>query len=326
MRTLTILAVLLLAGCATTGEAPDWVRGTAAAYPATDFLLGRGSGDAVAPAQERARADLAKGISVAVNAASEDVQRAESGIGAGAYSGQHEQRISTRSEALLRGVRIAELWRDPETGQQHALAVLPKLQTAQGLRREIGQRDDGLARQLAAAQAAGDPLAQLGPAERALRLAEEREALDRMLRVVDATGSGMPPAHGLARLRADRDALVARVRIAVDTSEGDDAFTETVRGALAKAGFADAKDDPAAPYRLAATFDEQDLGRQEGWHWLRASVAVVLRDAADRVRGQHSWSFKASAADPRSARQRLHKDIERVLGDELLPVIVGFAG
>ena len=105
MRTLTILAAFLLTGCATTGEAPDWVQGTAAAYPATDFLLGRGSGDAVAPAQERARADLAKGISVAVNAASEDVQRAESGAGAGAYSGQHEQRISTRSEALLRGVR-----------------------------------------------------------------------------------------------------------------------------------------------------------------------------------------------------------------------------
>ena len=325
MRTLTILAAFLLTGCATTGEAPDWVQGTAAAYPATDFLLGRGSGDAVAPAQERARADLAKGISVAVNAASEDVQRAESGAGAGAYSGQHEQRISTRSEALLRGVRIAELWRDPETGQQHALAALPRLQAAQGLRRELAQLDDGLARQLASAQAAADPLAQLGPAERALRLAEDRETLDRMLRVVDATGMGMPPAHGLARLRADRDALVARVRVFVESTNGDESFAETVRGALAKAGFADARDDSAAPYRLAATLDAHDLGRQEGWHWLRASVGIVVKDAADRVRGQHSWSFKASAADSPSARQRLHKDIERVLGDELLPVIVGFA-
>ncbi|HEY5762803.1 MAG TPA: hypothetical protein VIS73_06320, partial [Rhodocyclaceae bacterium] len=240
--------------------------------------------------------------------------------------GQHEQRISTRSEALLRGVRIAELWRDPESGQQHALAVLPRLQAAQGLRRELVQLDDGLSRQLAAAQAAGDPLAQLGPAERALRLAEERETLDRMLRVVDSTGMGMPPANGLARLRADRDALVARVRVVVDSTEGDADFAETIRGALAKSGFTVARDDAAAEYRLAATLDAHDLGQQEGWNWLRASVSIVLKDASDRVRGQHSWSFKASAADPRSARQRLHKDIERVLGEELLPVIVGFAG
>jgi hypothetical protein len=326
-----LLAALVLGGCASSPKAPDWVHGAASAYPEAQYLLGRGSGDSVGVAQERARADLAKAISVAVKTAGVDTQRAvtgtggESGPGRASYEATHEQRIDTRSDALLRGVRIAELWRDPESAAQHALAVLPRLQTAQSLRREMTQFDEGIGRHLAAAQAAEDAFARLGPAEQAVTLGESRDVLDRLLRVVDATGAGMPPAPGLARLRADRDALLARIRIAVPAAGGDARLAEIVAAKVAEGGFAVVSAETPGAYRLTPALDEHDLGWQDGWHWLRASLRVVLTDDQGRTRGQHTWTFKASAADARSAQQRLYKEIERVLGAELRTAVIGFA-
>lgn len=319
-----LIVVAFLAGCASTGEAPDWVFGASSGYPSGEFLLGRGSGSTVELAQERARADLAKQIEVAVSATAEDLQRAESGGPGGAiYMGRHEQRVQTKTDLVLRGVRNAELWREPESGDQHALAALSRVSASQALRRELARLDEGIEKEIARARAAGDPLAKLGPAQRALDYAGERENADRMLRAVDSTGTGHPGTRGVAALRADRDELISR--ISIDVEGADQRVLRTLRGALGEAGFASGTAERPAAFRLAAEFQQQDLGIQEGWYWLRATVTINLRDAQGGSRGQHSWAFKASAADPENARTRLFRDIEQTLRHDMRDVIVGFA-
>lgn len=323
MRLIWMVPLVLLAACASKPPVqPDWVSGGAASYPPAEFLLGRGSGTDVAQAQERARADLAKGFEVAVSAAGEDVQTAVRSGEASSYTAKTEQRVSTQTDLVVRGVRIAELWRDPASGAQHALAVLSRLQAANALRGEISRLDQGIARDVARAQQAGDALAQAGAANRALGHALERDGVQRMLKVVDASGIGAPPQYASGRLRADLDALLARVRIGVEAADGDAEFANMVRAAVAAAGFGGAT---PSDYRLASTLEAEDLGRIDGWYWLRASLTLVLRDAAGGVRGQRTWAFKASGQEPETARSRLRQSVEATLGRELRATIVGFA-
>jgi hypothetical protein len=321
-----IAAMLVVSGCATVPDGrPDWVDGNAAAYPDAVWLLGRGSGESVALAQERARADLAKAFEVAVTTSGEDVQRAARQGGEGVvFEARSEQRVSTRSEVLLRGVRIAGLWteRQGATRRHHALAALERLPAAQALRAEIGALDEAIDREVGRARSAADALAQFVAAERAVALAGERDAYQRLLRVVDSTGAGHPERYARTRLSADRDTLAGRLAIVVEAADGDEDFADLVRGALAAAGFAAAGPQP---FRLAAALRAENLGRQDdGWYWLRATVEVVLRDSAGQVRGQRSWAFKVAAGEPAIARARLAAQVEATLGAELRPAIAGF--
>ena len=69
-----VVASVSLGGCASVPTvAPDWVTGKSAKYPDNRFLVGRGQADSTEDARNRARADLAKVLQVAVSAETKDV-------------------------------------------------------------------------------------------------------------------------------------------------------------------------------------------------------------------------------------------------------------
>lgn len=364
-------AVLLLAcfaifgvGCGTPGkEKPDWVDGPAAQYPAGEFLHGRGDAESVELAQERARADLAKIFDVSISVEASDMQsahseatgaRLESGPGSGTgkvsnnpdavrYEARSEQRIVTRTNKVVSGLRIAELWRAPPTektggGRQYALAVLPRQQAGMALRQEIAERDDAINRQVQLARSANDALNRVGFARRAVDLARERAGFDKSLRVVDLGGRGIDTPMALARLSSDLDEQLKRV-VLVPTLNGSGLYDDAsllllLKGAIAESGFMIAQGDASSlaaalgekvtPYSISVSVQVNDQF-QEGWHWLRGNLQLTLTDASGRIRGNKSWPIKASAQEQKAARARGLLEIERLLKQEIRTAILDFA-
>lgn len=327
MKRLLALSVslVMLAGCAT-GRSPDWVHGNSAQYPANQYLHGRGSADNAEQAQERARADLAKVFAVTVAVDSDDVQTFTRESGKGEKLEQRaERRITTRTEQVVRGIRIAELWQEPKTRTHHALAILPRAQAAASLRQEISALDAAIQRYVQQSREASDLFVGVGAASQALASAFERDGLQRSLKVVDVTGRGIEPEWSSTRLRADLDELVRRVRIAPRLSADAEAeIGSLVRGGIAAAGFVATVDNPE--YVLEAKLKLDDLGLRDGWYWTRGTIEITVLDfASNRVRGSKSWPLKASALERGAARQRALQEADATLKKELRRAVIGFA-
>ncbi|HID48226.1 MAG TPA: hypothetical protein EYP40_01195 [Chromatiales bacterium] len=122
---LPVLPVLLalLAACTGPGDTqPDWIDGVSKAYPAQSHLLGRGQSETRAIAQDRARADLAKVFEVRIREQSTDTVAFESktdaeGQPTGQLATSARREVQTRTQQIIQGIRIGDLWRDPATGQ-----------------------------------------------------------------------------------------------------------------------------------------------------------------------------------------------------------------
>lgn len=332
-----MLALALLgAACSTPGGGPgpgqpDWVDGPAAQYPAAQFLLGRGSAESVELAQERARADLAKIFEVSIAVEASDTQRAKGEGGAMRYEAASEQRIVTRTDKVISGLRIAELWKAPASqqgGRQYALAVLPRLQAGMALRQEIADRDAAISQEVSRARAASDALERAGLASRALTLARQRAGFEQSLRVVDLGGRGVDTEFSVSRLQADLDETLSRLAL-VPFLEASGPLDETslwplIKGVIAESGFR-TRELPGVTtsyeLKLRARLNEQYL---DGWHWVRGNLELSLVDTAGRVRGSTAWPIKVSAQEATVARSRSVLEIERLLKRELRPAVLGF--
>ncbi|HEX7043030.1 MAG TPA: LPP20 family lipoprotein [Burkholderiales bacterium] len=320
-----VLALGLLAGCASSAEVPDWVSGAAAGYPPSQYLLGRGEAESGEEARDRARADLAKVFEVQIAVESEDEQAFRTDGAEGRYASRSARRVSAHTERLLEGVEIAETWRDPRTHRYHALAVLQRQKAASVLRERIAELDAATRVQLERARRADDPLFKIAAAARAVAAQTERAGHLKTLRVVSAVGVGQEPEWSLERLRSDLDGLLRRVavapRVVADTTGG---LVPVVQGAVAGAGFTV---DTARPdYVLEASLALDDLGLQDGWYWQRGVLEVrLIQTGSERVRGAKRWPIKASALAREGAVKRALDQADAVLRKELRATVLGFA-
>lgn len=330
---LMILATaFLLEGCAGKATKPDWLAGDTQRYQESEFLMGRGEGDTLEAAKDRARADLAKIFSVSVAEESSDVRVFSSGGNTGGDEQKQDRTqtnisraLNTRTDQIMQGVQIAEFWQDPATHHHFALAVLRRAPAAMSLRQEINRLDDATRHDLERARNAGDLLDKISAASQALDAQRERVAYQKSLKVVDRTGQGMPSDWTVERLRADLDDLLKRVRIGVRVN--DDAtgqLGKAVSGGIAATGFTETKENP--DYMVDAALDLADLGRREGWHWMTGALEVKLyENTSGRVRGTQRWAIKASGQEAVLARQRAMEQVDQILKKELGGVIFGFA-
>lgn len=324
-----ITVVLLLAlGCAGAPARPQWVADTPQAYPASRYLLGRGQGDTAALARDRARADLAKNFRVRVSEESEDrvtYTSASQGEGAPArLEAQASRWIAARTDQVVEGARIAEAWQDPESRAHHALAILDRLQAGTGLRQQAARLDGVTREALAQARASDDLLVKIGAAGRAVEAQRERAEVQRLMAVVEPVGTGTPPPYELARLEADEAEVRRRLRVAPRALEDPLGGLERAAGAaLAAAGFLPEAGE-AAGYDLDARLSATEHPGADGWHWVRGTLDVTLKERGGAVRGSHRWDVKASGQQPELARRRAADQAARLLEAELGGVLVGF--
>jgi hypothetical protein len=304
------------------------VADTPQAYPASRYLLGRGQGDTAALARDRARADLAKNFRVRVLEESEDrvtYTSASPGEGAPArLEAQASRWIAARTDQVLEGARIAEAWQDPENRAHHALAVLDRLQAGAALRQQAARLDGVTREALAQARATDDLLVQIGAAGRAVEAQRERAEVQRVLTVVEPVGMGTPPLYELARLAADEAELRRRLRVAPRALEDPlGGLERAAAAALAAAGFLPEAGE-AAGYELDARLSATEHPGADGWHWVRGTLEVTLKERAGAVRGSYRWDVKASGQQPELARRRAADQAARLLETELGGVLLGF--
>jgi hypothetical protein len=321
------LMLSLLSGCASQPTVPDWIAGNSAKYKSEQYLIGRGQSAKLEEAKDRARADVAKTFQVAVVVSSEDIQRSKSdSSGSAQYENQASREISTRTDQIISGIQIAELWQDPANGNYHVLAVLPRLQTAATLRQQIGELDDATRNYIEQSRKDDDLFMKIAAASHALQEQQAREALQKNLQVVDVTGRGVEPKWNSAKLKSDLGELVKRVSIAPRVAAGSPAgLSEMVAGALAQAGFIlDTSDHPA--FVLQAGMNLTDLGLKEGWYWQRGNLEVTLSETANnRVRGTRQWGVKGNASNKDGAVQRAMNQADAILKQELGAAIIDMA-
>ncbi|HET7922598.1 MAG TPA: LPP20 family lipoprotein [Gammaproteobacteria bacterium] len=301
---------------------PDWVLGQSAQYPASRFITGRGQADDAATARDRARADLAKTFSVQVSEASHDTASfAQSGAGT-KNTLDVSRDISTHTRQMLRGVEIADIWRDPHTQLYYALATLSRAKAAAALRTQIGDLDAGTRGYLAQAQTSSDLLVKIAAASHAVAAQTERAELQRELQVADLTGRGLPPPWSLGKLEADRSALLAQLTIVADaTGQEAGAVRKLLAGALADAGFSVTE---GGDYAVSAELEYHALPERAGWYWLTGSLQVSMHRAG-AAHGIRRWALKVSASDASLAKQRLMDQVAADLQQDIQATVLDFA-
>ena len=322
-----LLLVSLLTACSTaTTKQPEWINDISTQYPATAYLLGRGQSDNRALAQDRARADLSKIFRLHITEQSEDVV---------SYTAQDQQvgktessasrYITTQTDQIVEGIRIAELWQDPANAQYHALAVLDRNQAANDLRQAIQDQDAATDYEINLARKQNELFNQIRHASRAVAIQYNRYENQRILKIIDPTGMGIPATHNLTRLRSQRYELLQRVKIELGILNDPIGGIEPIlQGALAKAGFTHANKDNAN-YTLEADLQLDGFSDNKGWYWYRGSMQVnLLNNTAAKSQGSHRWDIKVAAQNPGTAAQRVRDQLTKQLDTELRDVIISF--
>ncbi len=329
-KTLVVIAGLLSAVVALAAQ-PEWIVGNATMYPNAMYLIGRGAGSTEDEAQNRARGDLATVFEVRVDMVTENTTTV---VKSGNKEQVHKlatQQVSAKTDKVINGINIAEIWRDPETMEFHALAVLSRSQAAASLREEIGNLDDGVQLEVNAAKAASDPLLKIAALTRATESAIKRDGFQASLKVVDPSGRGIEAPISQMVVQAQIDAALQRIKIAPEVAPEDaenagaKEFATILKGGLAAAGFL-AQGSDQADFVLVGKLTLNDANRQNNWYWMRGTVEVSLVEKeSGRVRGSRTWPIKASARDVKTVRSRVLIEAEKLLKQDLRSAIIEFA-
>jgi hypothetical protein len=334
MRTLLLVmpaVAVWCGGCAHQQAEPDWIAGESSAYPASRYLLGRGEGTRQQQAADRARAELAKIFRVAITDETIDSQTVTT-----THTGTRRTReqqseatrtVTTSTDELLEGIEITRVWRDPHTQRHFALAVLPRAQAAQNLRRRMQQFDLQTEQDLKQARADTDRLQQIGAMNRAVRTQRRRQSLQQYLTIVEPSANIMAPVWDQAKLHSEFTQALRSIHIdALASNDPTGKLQGMLAGAIAAAGFTLATGQQS-DYIARAALQLDALVEREGWYWLRGTLEVQLTEpVAERVRGVKRWTIKASAQQPELTQQRLLDQVNAILQKELAPTIIGFAG
>jgi hypothetical protein len=329
LAALAVASTAMTIACTTMALAasPEWIGGSPKKYPGSSYLIGRGTGSSAEEAQNRARGDLATIFEVRVEVVTENTTTVAKSGNKEQVNKVASQQVSAKTDKVINGINIAEVWRDPATMDFHALAVLSRSQAAASLQEEIGKVDTAVQLEVDNAKAAGDPFLKIGALTRAMETAINRDGFQASLKVVDPSGRGVDAPIPQAVIRAQLDETLKSVKVApeVEDDAGAKEFGTILKGGLAAAGFL-AEGAARADFALVGKLSLNDLGVQNGWNWMRGTVEVrLVEKASGRVRGSKTWPLKASAKDAKTARSRVLIEAEKLLQQDLRPTIIGFA-
>jgi len=186
------------------GGRPDWVDGTSGRYSRDQYLIGVGRGVGERPCESDAYAALSKIFNARIHQVSQDWQSHFSRLGnvggnvkVEAMSVSQLTQVST--DKVIKGAQIAERW---QGDGHHCLAVLERLPTARSLREQIARLDAEIGAQVQQGDAGATPTAKFMAYARAMRILQEREALNIDLRIVDPRGMGVTAPIDFAALVA----------------------------------------------------------------------------------------------------------------------------
>lgn len=308
---------------------PDWVNGEGFDYPHSAYIVGKGSASNRETAKTRALANLSKTFEAKIKEESRTLTDIKSNNVNGKESFTKDirflQDISVETDKVLEGARIAENWLDSSVQEHYALAVLKRSQASKNIHQQINELDQATASELNRSKSIADKLLAMAAMNQAFKLQLQRQTLQKTLKVIDLKGVGKPAKWNLADMRGELENKFLALKIGSKTSSSDlTQLNRLISGAMSKAGFPATKGN--ADFTMVASSKVTDVGRRQGWYWVRGKITVKLVEATSgKVRGTYTWSFKTSADSKEVAVSRLVTKADKALKGDMKKVILDFA-
>ena len=326
------LPSLLLVGCmqstaVVNANQPVWVNGESSSYPNSRYVVATGSASNVERAKDRALANLTKVFELHIRESSSTRQDIHVVTNDGESSVNKSQRvqqnINIKTDKIIDGARIAEQWKSADL-THYAFAVLDRHQAGNNIREAMSRLDKETDFELANVEGKSNPLQKVAVYQRVLASQDQRDALQKTLKVIDLSGQGAEAKWNRADLRERLEASLSALRMRAEVSQdGIGGLDKLLKGAMSKSGFAESKG--AKGYTLSAGLELQTPFIKQDWHWLRATLALRLTAADGRVLGNKTWPLKTSASSKGQLNQRMMSKVEKKLNQELKPTVMGFA-
>ena len=327
MLVLLVTACMQSTSVMSTGDAPQWVRGEPDMYPNFKYLSATGSASKAEQAKARALSNLAKIFEVQIREVSTTTQDTQSHREGGVETVKSSARIAStvnlKTDKMVQGARIAEQWQSRADLTYYALAVLDRTQAGNNIRGEMKRLDEETQHALDQQKTRSDALLKISDLHRANTLQQDRQTLQKTLKIIDVKGRGARAQWNLAELneqlqRALR-ALPISTAVKVDDVGG---LSNILQGAVSKAGF----NIGGSGYQLAASVEAQDPINRDDWYWLRATLKLeLIAQDGVTVIGYQSWPLKVSSSSESQLSARMRKAVDKVLKEELLNSVLEFA-
>ena len=308
---------------------PEWINAESEVYPHEKFVTATGSASQSELAKDRALANLMKVFELKIR--EESVSRSDTQVdfkdGEESYtkSNRVQQQISVQTDKVIDGARIAGTWYDEEVLNYHALAVLDRKQAGNNIRQEMSRLDDETETELKQSRTQKDPLRVMANLYQALQNQKQRLALQKILKVVDLSGQGRAVLYSQAELSGRLDSFLQQMKVATATDNDPvGGLEQALKSAMGNAGFPAANAMP--DYTLVIGLDVKDLGKREGWYWLRGKLSLkLIESSSGKIRGRKQWPLKISALQRTETDTRLMTQISKALNNDLKAVILSFA-
>jgi len=307
---------------------PDWINGDAGFYPNHQYLTATGSASKAELAKDRALGNLAKILELQIREDSNTVSDTKVNVKEGKESVSKNirlaQQINIRTDKVVQGARIAEIYHDADVFTYHALAVLDRKQAGTNIRQEMLRLDKETESELNRSKSKTDPLLSMAALNKAVVLQLERQTLQNTLKVIDASGKGRPSKWNMSELRGELENTLQSLSIA--TAVDNDPIGrlgQALKSAMGNTGFPAV--NGSADFTLVASLDVQDLGFRQGWYWLRGKLSIKLVEADGKVRGRKQWPLKVSALQRNDSESRLMTQVSKKLNAELKLVMIEFS-
>ena len=322
-------AVLLAvsAGASLKNPKPDWVDGSSMEYPRDRYLVGVGSADDRAMAEDRARGEISRIFSsqVAVKTASEASESTVQSSGAkdkNSFSQSVANSVKTVSKKVLEGVEVPQAWQDDASRIWYVLAVMDKAKGVSAVTDKIADFDAQIKLWKDQLAQAADKFPKAKAAMKIVALLKARKDLEGDLRVLD--GKPMPDPVDEAAMRAAAAKILSELEIAVEISGAASQEIETgiIQG-LTGFGLQMAPKDSQTPADIAIKVQVETkpvAGADERWKFARSYATVSLKDGrTGKVFLQFDTAEKGSSADYNTAVRRslanLSKEISQQVSD-----------
>ena len=314
-----------------TGDAPEWIGGEPDMYPNFKYLSATGSASKSEQAKARALSNLAKIFEVQIREVSTTSQDTQTSKKAGLETVESSARIAStvnlKTDKMVQGARIAELWQSSAELNYHALAILDRSQAGNNIRAEMRRLDEETQYVLNQQASRSDVLLKVSDLHKANTLQQDRQTLQKTLKIIDVKGKGATARWNLAELNEQLQqtlrALPLQTSVKVDDIGG---LNNIVQGAASKAGFSVANNAGSSGYQLAASLQAQQPIIKDDWHWLRATLKIeLIAQDGFTVIGYQSWPLKVSASNASQLHSRMLKAVDNKLKQELLNSLLEFA-
>lgn len=308
-----IFSVLFLffTACASNPQ-PEWVEKPQEVYDESQYLTAVGQGKNQEQASQRALANLAKIFSVSIH--EEQLDSSSFTTGAGKTNTEVSRHISATARNELEGAKIVETYTG-ENGDTFAVAVLEKAIAARNLREKIRNADkkiDDLVNY--ASTNAANVFSGLTALKEAHQLQKRRENDNRNLLVV--ANKGIPARNNSAEIEAMFRNALASLDFSVKGSEPY--LAEHLSAAASNLGM-DINEN--SPLSLSADLAKEDVFKEGGWCWQRATLTLALNEQGANTR-QKRYTLKASARQEALAETRLKDKIGSKMSDYLFELLM----